>query len=406
MAIIDAKLYNHRMFDEFDSAYWGFSSECLDGNMYFSLCTHKPNKSAGIFQFDINKKEIKYLFSIDEKIKNNKLGSTPHGKVHTNLFLGIDNKYYFGTHFAYPNCIPQSVNYEGGRLLGFDPCSGLVEDHGVLIEGEGIVTMIIDKNRMHCYILTSPSGYFVDYSINNRKIYYSSKLNLNGESICRSLGLDNNGIVYGCKEGYQVFKYDYRDQVFSFINTNFSSISPEVEEWNSVKKQGANKVGRKMWRCIEFDHETNVFYGINAADSSLFKFNKETNQFENVAKLNKLNTKSVYPNLTLSKNKNNFYYLPSDGKFDYKLSEEIESTSTLISFNSKTKDIKDHGSVYGLDNLVIFGAASAMCYKDGSLYLIGAVKCETIKEQNEYLKFDKNYFKIRLIEITKDSLSK
>lgn len=394
LSIVEAKIYPMEGFPQFDSAYEGFATE-VDDKLYFGLCTHK-NNSAGVFSFDIKNKKIKSVLSIDEIPQlQPQLGFLPQGKIHTKMFLGGDSNLYFGTHFAYPDCIPQKIDYEGGHIIAFNPETREFVDHGPIIKGEGILTMIVDKRNMHCYMLTAPSFYFIDYDLIEKKINYISMIDKHS-SVCRSLGLDSNGNVYGSFESFQVFKYTPRKKNIEYLKTNFDAISTKNQEWDSPKKKGANRVGRDLWRAIEFDHNNNVFYGINASDSTLFEFDVNTSQFSSIGNMQPWNNEKVYPTLTFAKHQHTYYYSPANGRFDYKLSEDIESTCALLSFDSNTREIKEHGLIYGPQGEQIYGSASAICTRDNMLYLIAAVS--TDKSENG-LEFQGKAFSVSLIEI-------
>lgn len=397
MSEIESKIYKLGGFPQFDSAYEGFSTISHD-KLYFALCTHDKRCSAGVFSFDFRTKAIELEFSMDQVLQSSLSSSLPHGKIHTKLFTGEEGNLYFGTHFAYPDCIPQDVNYEGGRIIAYDPISKIVDDHGVLIKGEGIITMEMDRANMHCYVLTSPSFYFVDYDLREKKICYITQVNNSGSSICRSLGLDSNGNVYGSSESFNVFRYNHEERYIDFLETNFENISEINKEWISPNKKGSNRVGRSLWRCLEFDAMNNVFYGINASDSTVFEFDISSNSFHTIGKVPQWETERIYPTLAFAKHNNMYYYVPANGRFDYKLSEDIWSTSALISFNSKSKTMHNHGLIYGPNREMIYGSSSAIS-KDNKIYLIGAVSVEKVNEKYNHLEFQGKRFELGLIEI-------
>lgn len=397
MKTLEAEVYNLSEFHKFDSAYFGLANNSINNKIYFSLCTHNPLDSAGVFYFDQITEEIKMISSVAEvlsvKTHSNSWG---HGKIHTMLSMGKDNKYYFGTHFAYPGFSPQPVQFEGGRIISFDPIKGEFDDHGILIKGEGIVTMKVDPLRMTSYILTSPSNFFIEYNLLMRKITYINQVDPNpGNSICRSLGLDNKGGVYGCCEDYKIFNYNSLSKTLNFPTTNFKAISSRNAEWDNPNKQGANRVGRTMWRCIEFDELSNSFYGINASDSSIFKLDINNYYFEKVAQLDQFSSSSIYPNLSFVVQNGIVYYAPSDGKFDYTLSDGIRNTSSLVRFDYLNKSYEKY-KIIGKNREKIYGSSGAVCIKDGRLLLIGAVES---KGGQSSLRFEDQYFDLALIKI-------
>ncbi|MEK4059834.1 MULTISPECIES: hypothetical protein [Paenibacillus] len=400
-----AEIYRLREFEEYDSAYMGFSTKTIDNKLYFSLCTHNQNYSAGVFSFDITTKNVNKLCDISELLnQGGNINSLTHGKIHTKLFTDEENTLFFGTHFSYPNCNPQDIFYEGGHIIALNPLSGHVDDHGVLIKGEGIVTMEVDLSIRRCYILTSPSNYFIDYDLVTRQIRYLNKIDITGSSICRNLGIDQNGDVYGCSESFKIFKYSHNEHSLNYLTTNFNEISSKNEEWVSSKKKGSNKVGRTMWRCIEFDSSNNVFYGINASDSSLFLFDHSQQSTEKIENLENLSGKDIYPTLTFVKRGSEYYYVPANGKFDFQLSEGIKSTCTLVKFDAETNILKSYGLIFGQNNETIFGAGAAMCTNDGILYLLGSVTTNGSESCSNSLYFSDTPYDLALIEVNLNSL--
>lgn len=390
------------LFNHFDSAYCAVSSMIWNDHLFFGLCTHVPGQSAGFFSFNVITKKINYIFSIDDVLPRTN-DSWTHGKIHTKIQHGSDNKFYFATHFAYPNCIPQKIQYEGGCLLSFDPETRLVENCGILMAQEGIVTMTMDSQKMHCYALTTPSFTFIDYDVINKKVIFSCQITDKG-SVCRSLGLDKNGNVYGSCENYKIFRYSPTNKRLDFLETNFKEISDATAEWENPKKQGANRVGRSLWRCVEYDDESNKFIGINASNSKLFEFDVDHGIFRNLGPTTNGEYDKVYPTLTLTKLGGKFYYCPADGKFDFQLSEGIKTNCSILSYDIKTGKMTDFGSIEGSKGEKIYGAASAICSSEGKLYMVGAISQDTIENQGLSMSSENIQYSLGIIEVDLFSL--
>lgn len=389
--------YSLEEYPQFDSAYWGLGAELYGEQLFFSACTHVPNKSAGFFSFNCGSKETRLLFTLDEVLEPRK-NYWSQGKIHTRLYQGQDNKYYFGTHFAYPYCMPQKIQYEGGYLLSYDPTTGSVTNHGIMMQGEGIVTLAFDKSRMHCFALTSPSFYFIDYDISSRELVYTSRVTKKG-SVCRALGVDNVGNVYGCCESFRVFRYSPDLRRIKFLKTNFSTISQNTAEWISPYKQGANRVGRTLWRCLEYDAQNDLFIGISASDSSIFEFDANSGRFQNLGDPSSKVSTEVYPTLSLAKHNSTYYYSPASGRFDYQISEGIRSACSLVSFNYETKTIRQLGELTGTDGREVYGTAAATYLDNGTLYFLGAVSTANEKTNGLFLGEDGKPYQLALIEI-------
>lgn len=70
-----------------------------------------------------------------------------------------------------PTTTPNGKNlYPGGHFLAYDLATGEFEDLAIAPEGEGILTMTIDRERGHLYGITWPLGYFIHYDISAKTL--------------------------------------------------------------------------------------------------------------------------------------------------------------------------------------------------------------------------------------------
>lgn len=75
--------------------------------------------------------------------------------------------------------------------------------------------MAYDPLWHRIYGVTHPRGHFVYHGVANRRAVDKGRVN-NFESICRTLGIDDKGNVYGSFREGQIFKYDPRISLQSF----------------------------------------------------------------------------------------------------------------------------------------------------------------------------------------------
>lgn len=395
---MNLRLHSLADFEEYDSAYCALSKE-VDGHLYFGLCTHRRSHSAGFFRQNLASGRIELLFRLSDLIET-PLGSLNHGKIHTKIQSDHNDVLYFGTHFAYPDCVPCSVQFSGGHLMSFDSKVGRVDDHGILMEGEGIISMKLDVSRMRCYCLTSPSFWFLDYDLSHRELVSKFRIKTDG-SICRNLALEPNGFVFGCREGYEVFRYDPSTARLKFIDTNLEEVSnPSTSEWTSPNKTGANMVGRTLWRDIEYHEESGLFFGINASSSEIFQFDGSV--FRSVASpVSKEEQDRIYPTLSFCGGNGSYYYCGSNGRFDYKLSEDIRGPSSLVSFCVDSGTLTKHGNMIGPNSEVVLGTAAATYVRDRCLFFLGAVSESTGRHQSDnFLRFGSQNYELALIEMS------
>ena len=377
-------IFSLHEYSSFDSAYWGMGI-ASDGAVYFGLCSHMPGKSAGLFRYDKAISRVEPIANISTTLGN------MHGKIHTPIIEGKDAKMYFGTHFAYPYGDPsQEVDYEGGHLLAYDPKDGSVEDFGIAHEGEGLLTLALDKQRHIAYMLTVPSSLLIACDLQAKEYRQIGKIPSKG-SVCRTIAVDKRGVVYGSFEDNGLFLYD--PHADSLVLKEHFFPSEEVVEWNDKTRGGVNKIGRNVWRCVAYDEKRDSLYGIYAASSRCFSIDCRTltvRFYDPLLPKKYGSADKVYPTLSMSDDENNILYVPADGMFDYCRSNNLNSMSHLMRFNKKTGDTEDAGYITD-GSRMLYGVAGAAS-RGGDIYLLGAV---TTDEQRSALSAEDRLFFIK-----------
>lgn len=346
---------------------------------------------------------IKKLFSLSDVIKPVK-DHLPHGKIHTPIVKGNDGKIYFGTHFGYPFGRPQSVKFEGGHWLSYDPLSRIVCDLGRPMSHGGIISLTMDRERMMLYGLSAPSCNFLAYDIGNRKHHVIGRINDRG-SICRSLVAYRDGNVYGSFEDNSIFKFNVARSVVERLGTLLPDDSPGIKEWEGGYRRGVNFTGRKIWRAAVWNDEHRKIFGIHAGSSRLFSFDPETEEVRSHEFLapdsyeRRLDT--IYPTLSLAQYTNTLYYVPAGGLFDYCRSEHLDEWSHLVSYNIDTGEKIDHGQITDERHRRVYGVAGSTVSTDGKLYLLGAVEVLRSEDYNDtdLCKINGKPFHLALMEI-------
>jgi hypothetical protein len=378
------KIYTLSRYKEFDSAYWGLGW-AQNGLVYFGLCTHRPNMTAGLFCFDPKFKKISKIFNLSEILPRHE--APFQGKIHTSIYSDNKNNIYFGSHFAYPNGIPQNVDYSGGHIFAYNTAKNKITDFGIAVPREGILSMTFDKNKQIIYCLTAPSGYFISLNLDTRKYKNHGRAVKEG-SICRSIVLDKKGNVYGSLEKNKIFMFDTDSKTLKILDLVLPYNS-STREWSSPSRGGVNKIGRNIWRAAVFDKETTQIFGIHAAYSSLFNFNPLAKRIANIGyfipRNYKKNFDNIYPTLSLSVYKNSLFYTPASGFFDYSRSENIEGFSHLMKYSISSDKIADEGIVRDKNSRKVYGVAGSTMSQNGTYYMLGAVEVfdgESYNNQN------------------------
>lgn len=392
MKTIIYPIFNQSIYDSAYSAIAGSS----DGNVYFSLCTHMPQSSAGMFRFDPIKKTITFLYDVSSVIKNKK---SVHGKIHTQLIENNDSKLYFATHFAYPYGLPQSISYEGGRLLSQD-LMGNVEDLGVVQKGNGIINMVVDKVDNLIYLLTIPEGHLFRYDIKQHEYTDLGKVPSNG-SICRSIAIDKVGNVYGSYDGSGVFIYNKSKGKLEFHNDKL--LESDMDEWNSSSRGGVNRLSRSIWRCVDYDESRNKLFGILSTKSLAFSLDCDTKQFLPLYPMEvddepRPKASTIYPTLSMTSNHQSIFYASSTGLFDYCRSENIDGWSSLISLDKDASNKTNLGIIADAGRKT-YGVSAAKMLNEYELVMIGAVEVKDGESYNSFNIINQKPFHLALIHI-------
>jgi hypothetical protein len=260
--------------------------------------------------------------------------------------------------------------------MAFDPKSGKVDDFGVGVRFEGMNTGAYDPKFNRIYGLTHPRGHFVYYDVATGKKVDKGRIN-NWDSICRTLGIDDDGNVYGSFGTGHIFKYDARTDEIS-----------ELEATLPIREKGIS-LGRDYdksetaWRVVVWDHETKKFYGIEESASTLFSFDPTALPGSQVKVLGQMavaelaaqrNVPYATLSLTLGRDRK-LYYAAAGAEFDY-VSSARAVASHLITYDLRTGKVKDEGEMRLPDGRAVLGTNSADTGPDGTIYFVGAVSTE------------------------------
>lgn len=373
----------------YDSAYWGLGGHS-EGLLYIGLCSHIPGNSAGLFTFDPTTQQLWQRGDIGRVL------GVAHGKIHTPIIEGEDDRMYFGTHFAYPYGDPsQEVTYEGGHLIAYDPANDTFTDYGVAAPGEGILTIALTASK--AYLLTIPSGHLIEADLSSRGYRPIGTIPSKG-SICRTIVTDSAGRVYGSFEDDGLFVYDPITDNLQLLPGFFPD--PALAEWNASSRGGVNRIGRHLWRCVTYDAQRNCLYGIYASGHA-FRIDCESLQLTMLGLMlpDTFNTERTYPTLSAAATATHLYYVPAQGCFDYCRSDNITGASHLMSLDKQTGAIRDHGPLTQGDSQVLGIAGAAL--HNGQLYLLGAVSSKKQpKPAHTLLTLNGQPFTLSLIRVT------
>jgi hypothetical protein len=258
--------------------------------------------------------------------------------------------------------------------MAFDPAANRVEDFGLDVPNEGVNTGAYDPLFDRIYGLTHPRGHFVYYDVRTRRAVDKGRIN-NFESICRTLGIDDEGNVYGSFGDGQIFKYDPRTDAIRELSVRVpirpKGISFGRDYWKS----------ETAWRTVVWDKQTRRFYGVDESATILFSFDPKAGEDGEIRELGQMcipgfekarNIPYSTLSLTLGHDRK-LYYGAAGREFDYGGSEAA-AAAHLITYDLATGKVEDLGEMLLADGSRVLGTNAADTGPDGTIYLVGAIE--------------------------------
>jgi hypothetical protein len=371
---------DHRIFPglhEMDGN-WAALFAASDGKVYAGLAYHGGD--GHMVYYDSKTDTVHDIGNLTELSGESHLRRGPQSKIHARFGEGKDGRIYFGTHGGWwwnYSRFGFKEGYPGAHWMAYDPKTKRVEDFGLGVPNEGINTGAYDPIFNRIYGLTHPRGHFVYYDVKTRKAVDKGRIN-NWESICRTLGIDGSGNVYGSFGEGQIFRYDPR--------------TDEIEEFDlrlPIRRKGVS-LGRDYnksetaWRNVVWDPQTSQFYGIEESATILFSYKPGPKGGE-IQKLGQLAIPSMadkrevpYATLSLALGRDRkLYYGAAGREFDYGGSAGV-ATAHLIVHDLKTNKTEVLGAMLLEDGRRVLGTNAADTGADGTIYFVGAIE---VKEQ-------------------------
>ena len=351
---------------------WAALFAASDGKVYAGLAYHGGD--GHLVYYDSETDRMHDVGNLTALCGESFLKRGPQSKIHAKFGEGKDGRIYFGTHggnwWDYAR-FGAKEGYPGAHWMAYDPKTGRVEDFGLACRNEGINTGAYDPVWNRIYGLTHPRGHFVYYDVAKRVAFDKGRIN-NFESICRTLGIDDTGNVYGSFGEGQVFKYDPRTD-------RIVELPPRLP----IRPKGIS-LGRDYdksetaWRVVVWDNETKKFYGVEESATNLFSFDPRSNDVRRLGQLcipgfeERRDVPYATLSLTLTGDRK-LYYAAAGREFDYSGSAE-PATSHLISYDLKTGKTADQGAMLLPDGRRVLGTNAATTGPDGTVYFVGAIE--------------------------------
>ncbi len=361
---------------------WAALKVAHDGKVYAGLACHGCD--GHLVYYDPQADRVTDVGGLTPLCGESGLHRGPQSKIHAKFGEGPDERIYFATHagwwFNYAR-MGSKEGYPGAHWMAFDPRTGKVEDFGIGPRYEGINTGAYDPKFNRIYGLTHPRGHFVYYDVAARRTVDKGRVN-NWESICRTLGVDDEGNVYGNFGAGQIYKYDPRSDEITELPLPIPTRQKGISLGRDYDKSETH------WRTVVWDSPMKIFYGIDESASLLFSFDPHAGPYGKVKPLGQLCAEGMndrrnipYATLTLALGLDRkLYYAPPSQEFDYSGSSGI-GVSHLTVYDLKGGESQDLGEIRLADGRQVIGLNSADTAPDGTIYFVGAIEVREVAGQ-------------------------
>jgi hypothetical protein len=377
-AATDARIrIDHRVFPGLAGmdGNWAALLAASDGKVYAGLANHGGD--GHLVYYDSRQDRMHDVGNLTELCGESEMKRGPQSKIHAKFGEGKDGRIYFGTHggnwWDYAR-YGTKEGYPGAHWMAYDPKSGKVEDFGIGPRYEGINTGAYDPQFNRIYGLTHPRAHFVYYDVATKRKADLGRFD-NWESICRTLGIDDRGNVYGSFGEGQIFKYDPRTDAITELSVRVPIRQKGISLGRDYEKS------ETAWRTVIWDSETKRFYGIDESATNLFSFDPHAGKDGVVEKLGQLCIPGFddrrdlpYATLSLTMGRDRkLYYGAAGREFDYGGSRGA-AAAHLVTWDLVSGKRRDLGEMYLDNDCRVLGTNAADTAADGSIYFVGAIE--------------------------------
>jgi hypothetical protein len=386
-------------------------SAASDGKIYYVLSSESYEQGGQMYVYDPQTDKTRFLADLTEVCGEKGKNAIPQGKSHVR-FYESHGKLYFVTHIGVyemidgMECLPQHAPdgyelYPGGHILSYDLASGEFEDLAIAPEGEGLITMTLDRDRGHIYALTWPSGYLLQYNINTGKLTNAGLTCQRGEAgvvghdyrvICRSMFVDpNDGAVHLSTAEGDILTY--RPDAATLRKLDGVDLRLDYFGKYNPTRPGSMAYN---WRKIFWHSSEEVAYGVHGTSGYLFRFDPRKPRLELVERIASEPSRRSgmfdqfsygYLGFQPGPDGQTIYYLTGgpvyvDGK-RVKGEDEIAKGGVkgienlhLITYNIPSQRYRDHGPVFYPDGTRPTYVNSIAIGADGTVYTLARFEHE------------------------------
>lgn len=359
-------------------------SEASDGKIYYVLSSASIDKGGQMYVYDPETDKTKFLADLTKICGEKEANAIAQGKSHVR-FYEKDGILYFATHVGYYEMIdgmerlpvnaPDGYKlYPGGHFMSYNMSTEEFKELALAPDGEGIITMAMDKERGHIYGITWPKGYFIHYDLNTKKLNNLGLISANGEAgtpgddyrvLCRSMFVDHrNGLVYYSTSEGDIFSYEPGANQVGKVE----GVDLRLDYLGKYDPTNPGNMGYN-WRQIIWCHEEGAAYGVHGNSGYLFRFDPWESKIEIVDRITSEPSKSSgmfdyfsygYLGFQLGPDEQTLYYLTGGPIYiDGQRTKGKESIAMgaarglenlhLITYNIPNRKYIDHGPIFYAD---------------------------------------------------------
>ncbi|HQT21567.1 hypothetical protein [Daejeonella sp.] len=275
-------------------------SAASDGNIYYVLSSDQIHVGGKMYLYNPRTDKTEFLGDLTEICGEKDLMFIPQGKSHAR-FYERNGKLYFSTHVGYYELIngmdrlpvnpPAGYKlYPGGRILSYDMRTREFENLALVPNGEGMVSMTMDRDRGHIFGISWPRGNFIHYDIDEDELKDLGRISGNGEggepgddfrSLCRSLVVDpSDGTVHFSTSEGDIFSYNPEE---GRIN-KLEDVNLRLDYFGKYDPTRPGSMGYN-WRKIFWYKPEGLAYGVHGNSGYLFRFDPKKSKIELVRRI-------------------------------------------------------------------------------------------------------------------------
>ncbi len=300
--MLGKSLIAERFYSGFEWAHDTYAaiSAASDGNIYYILCSAKHDLGGRMYAYNPENDQINLIGDLNDFCGQSNLKCISQGKSHV-PFFEKDGLLFFATHVGFYEMVegmerlPTKVIdgfglYPGGHFLAYDRSRNKVSDLVMVPNGEGILTMEMDRQRNQLYGLTWPGGNFVRYDMNSHQLFNLGAVSLKGEAglvgadyrvLCRSMFVEpETGNVFLSTAEGDILYYSADEHNIKKLD----EVHLRLDYFGSYKVEDPGTMAYN-WRKIIWHPGEQVAYGIHGNSGYLFRFDVKKPNVELIIRL-------------------------------------------------------------------------------------------------------------------------